>query len=160
MSFHFRDKDVMSDSIKYFVQVQVEDISCSSLTHQWPSARATGSTMTATRREKVIASCFDKKLLLCQPYQSSQIYLIQSFLHFPKGSHLLSEEEHTTRPIRSLLDLFGLEGLSPLLSSGRNRRTFPHLVDILDISIDLVEHTAASLLFQMKNISHWSCSRV
>lgn len=57
----------------------------------------------------------------------------------------MAEEGHNTGPIRSLLDLFGLEGLNPLLSFGRNGRTFPHLVDILDISIGLVEHTGASL---------------
>ena len=34
MSLHFRDKDVMRDSVKYFAQVQVDDISCSSLVHQ------------------------------------------------------------------------------------------------------------------------------
>lgn len=111
MSHHFRDKDVMCDSIKYLAQVQVEYISCSSLTHQWPSAREAGSIMTATQRGKVIASYFGKIVLLCQPHQSSQIYLIQSFLHFLKGRHLLLEEGHTTRPIRSFLDLFGLEGL-------------------------------------------------
>ncbi|XP_040514401.1 gamma-sarcoglycan isoform X1 [Gallus gallus] len=35
-----------------------------------------------------------------------------------------------------------------LLSSGRNGRTFPDLVDILDISIGFLENTTASLLFQ------------
>ncbi|CAM9935932.1 unnamed protein product, partial [Bubo scandiacus] len=34
MSLQFRDKDVMQDSIKCFAQVQVDDISCSSLIHQ------------------------------------------------------------------------------------------------------------------------------
>ena len=34
MSLRFRDKDVVQDSIKCFAQVQVDDISCSSLIHQ------------------------------------------------------------------------------------------------------------------------------
>ncbi|KAK4827693.1 LOW QUALITY PROTEIN: hypothetical protein QYF61_020827 [Mycteria americana] len=34
MSLQFRDKDVMRDSAKCFAQVQVDDISCSSLIHQ------------------------------------------------------------------------------------------------------------------------------
>lgn len=33
MSLHFRDKNVMQDSVKYLAQVQVEDISCSSPIH-------------------------------------------------------------------------------------------------------------------------------
>ena len=31
MSLHFRDKDVVQDSVKCFAQVQVDDVSCSSL---------------------------------------------------------------------------------------------------------------------------------
>jgi len=34
MSLHFRDKDVVWDSVKCFAQVQVDDISFSALTHQ------------------------------------------------------------------------------------------------------------------------------
>jgi len=34
MSPHFRDKDVVCDSIKYFALVQADDISCSSLIHK------------------------------------------------------------------------------------------------------------------------------
>ena len=33
MSLQFRDKDVMQDSVKCFAQIQVDDVSCSSLIH-------------------------------------------------------------------------------------------------------------------------------
>lgn len=36
------DKDVMQDSTKYFIYVQIDDISCSSLTHQCCNAIVEG----------------------------------------------------------------------------------------------------------------------
>ena len=74
MSLQFRDKDVVWDSVKCFAQVQVDDVSCSSLIHHCYNSVAGGYQICEAQFALSEAMLADTNHLLIfhVPQQSSQ----------------------------------------------------------------------------------------